>query len=64
MLKLLLLILGMLFASLGLVNILFYLNLVFVGYSMFDFIIFIFSNFYTLLFWIGLVMIYFSKKIK
>ena len=62
MFKISLLVLGIGLASLGFANIILYLNLLVLGYSFINFLFFIFTNFYTLLFFIGIIMIYIAKK--
>ena len=62
MFKISLLFIGIGLVSLGLANIILCLNLLVLGYSFWNFLIFIFTHFYTLLFFIGLLMIYIAKK--
>ena len=62
MLKIILFIIGLLLTSIGLTFIILYLNLFVMGYSIIKYIIFIFTNFWTLLFFIGNIFLYLSLK--
>ena len=60
--KILLIVLGIILSSIGLSFIILYLNLLIIGYSFFDYLLFIFTHIITLLFFIGLFIIYLSIK--
>ena len=62
MLKIILLSLGIILTSIGLVSILLYLNLLVMGYSFLKYLLFIITNFWTLLFFIGLLLIFLGTK--
>lgn len=62
MLKFIFIILGILLTTIGLVNIILYLNLLVMGYSFIRFLIFIFSHFFTLIFFVGIVFLYLGKN--
>lgn len=64
MFKLLLLFIGIILTSIGLCNIFLYLNLLVLGYSFLAFLKFIFTSFFTLIFWLGLVFLYLGIKKK
>ena len=61
--KYLLLIAGVILSVIGLSYIIIYLNLLVMGYSLLDYVKYIFSNFYCLLFFIGyfLIIVYLWK---
>jgi len=60
--KILKILLGMLVSSIGLMFIFLYSNLLTLGYSFFDFVKFISTRVECLLFFIGLLIIFFTKK--
>lgn len=62
--KIFLLIICIIITSLGLAFSIFYLNLLTMGYSFFDYLFFILTNFYTLMFPIGglLLFVFMRKK--
>ena len=62
MLKFLLLLMGILLTSIGIVFILLYLNLLVMGYSIIRYLLFIITNIWTILFFIGLLLIFLSTK--
>lgn len=62
MFKIAILLLGIILASIGLANIILYINLLVLGYSFFNFLFLICTNFYTLLFFIGVIIIICVKK--
>ena len=62
MLKTMLIILGVLLTSIGLTCIILYLNLLVMGYSLIKYLIYIITHFWTLLFFIGIIMIYIGIK--
>ena len=64
MLKILLIIMGIVLTSIGLSNIILYLNLLVLGYNFFDYLKYTFTNFFTIIFWLGLVLIYLGIKMK
>ena len=59
MLRYIFLLLGIMLSSIGLTFIILYLNLFVMGYSLFSFIIYIFTHLSTLLFFAGLSLILF-----
>ncbi len=62
MLKFFLFIFGFFLSTIGLFFIILYLNLLTLGYSFFEFVYFIIRSFYCDLFFIGLLLIYFSLE--
>lgn len=62
MLKFCLFIMGFVFSTLGLFFIILYLNLFTIGYSFLEFVYFIIRSIYCDLFFIGLILIYFSLE--
>lgn len=60
--NLLILVLGIAVSSVGLMFIILYLNLLTLGYSFFEFVHFISTRFECLLFFLGLILIFFSMK--
>lgn len=60
--NLLILVLGIVLSSVGLMFIFLYLNLLTLGYSFFEFVHFISTRFECLLFFLGLILIFFSMK--
>lgn len=62
MFKIAILLLGIILASIGLANIILYINLLVLGYSFFNFLFLIGTNFYTSLFFIGVIIIICVKK--
>ena len=53
---------GILLTSIGIVFILLYLNLLVMGYSIIRYLLFIITNIWTILFFIGLLLIFLSTK--
>ena len=61
--RLFLLLLGIIISSIGLTFIILYLNLISIGYSLIDYLKYILTNFYSLLFIVGIIIIYIAIKI-